>query len=83
MKISNTTHQVLSVTELMDEHGKIVNDAVALGDELVAIDKIPVATMAVTYIIYIYICIHKRICYRLIAYRLRTFSNIHVVNIVC
>jgi len=54
MKISNTTHQVLSVTELMDEHGKIVNDAVALGDELVAIDKIPVATMPVTYMIYIY-----------------------------
>jgi hypothetical protein len=82
MKISNTTHQVLSVTELMDEHGKIVNDAVALGDELVAIDKIPVATMPVTYMIYIYAYTNV-FAYRIIAYRLRTFSNIHVGNIVC
>ena len=30
-----------SVTELMDESGAIINDAVGLGDELIAIDKVP------------------------------------------
>ena len=32
-----------SVTELMNESGAIINDAVGLGDELTAIDKVPAA----------------------------------------
>jgi len=48
MKISNTPpHHVLSVTELMDETGAIVNGAVGLGDELTGIDKVPVHSMPV------------------------------------
>ena len=48
MKISNTPpHHVLSVSELMDETGAIVNDAVGLGDELTAIDRVPVRAMPV------------------------------------
>ena len=48
MKISNTPpHHVLSVTELMNETGAIVNEAVGLGDELTAIEKVPVRSMPV------------------------------------
>jgi C-terminal processing protease CtpA/Prc len=52
MKISNTPpHHVLSVTELMDETGTIVNDAVGLGDELTAIDRVPVRSMPVGHVV--------------------------------
>lgn len=52
MKISNTPpHHVLSVSELMDETGAIVNDAVGLGDELTAIDKVPVRSMPVGHVV--------------------------------
>ena len=33
--------QNISVTELMNESGAIINDAVGLGDELTAIDEVP------------------------------------------
>ena len=43
--------QVMSVTELMDENGDIINERVGLGDELVEINGVHVSTMVVGEVI--------------------------------
>ena len=44
--------QVMSVTELMDENGDIINERVGLGDELVEINGVHVSTMVVGEVIH-------------------------------
>jgi len=52
MKIENQApHKVMSVTELMDEKGAIVNEKVNLGDVLVEINGVPVSSMPVGEVI--------------------------------
>ena len=43
--------QVMSVTELMDETGAIVNDKVQVGDVLIEINGVPVSSMPVGEVI--------------------------------